>query len=199
MTLKPHSRAWYAQLAAQTGVYDYSWTQVLSAPSGETLFDTLLEELLTPEARVLEAGCGHGLDAQRYAGRVQSYTGYDFIPDYVTRARENVPEAEFVLWDSSREPVPEGFKGRFDLVTSRRGPTSVVLHLLELCAPGARPLRLSRRRNRRGACRGTSVGCRSGTGRAVAGSGKRFSADAGRLRTVSAVSWRRANPGGAWR
>ena len=38
-----------------------------------------------------------------------------------------------MLWDSSREPVPEGFKGRFDLVTSRRGPTSVVLHLLELC------------------------------------------------------------------
>ncbi len=140
MTLKPHSRAWYAQLAAETGVYEYPWTQVLSAPSGETLFDTLLEGLLTPEVHVLEAGCGHGRDAQRYAGRVRSYTGYDFIPAYVTRARENVPEAEFVVWDSSREPVPERFKGRFDLVFSRRGPTSVVLHLLELCAPGARVL-----------------------------------------------------------
>ncbi len=136
--MKPHSRAWYVQLAAQTGIYEYPWTQVLSAPSGETLFDALLEELLTPEAHMLEAGCGHGRDAQRYAGRVQSYTGYDFTPVYVARARENVPEAEFVLWDSSCEPVPESFERRFDLVFSRRGPTSVVLHLPELCAPGAR-------------------------------------------------------------
>lgn len=140
MIPKPHSRAWYAQLAAQMGVYEYPWTQVLSAPSGEVLFDTLLEGLLTPEAHVLEAGCGHGRDAQRYAHRVQSYTGYDFIPAYVTRSRENVPEAEFVFWDSSREPVLESLKKRFDLVIARRGPTSVVLHLPELCAPGARVL-----------------------------------------------------------
>ena len=138
--MKPHTRAWYARLAAETGVYDYPWTQVLSAPGGETLFDTLLENLLTPETHVLEAGCGHGRDAQKLAGRVQSYTGYDFTPAYVARARENVPEAEFVLWDSSREPVPESFRGRFNLVISRRGPTSVVSHLLELCAPGARVL-----------------------------------------------------------
>lgn len=140
MTLKPHSRAWYACLAAETGVYDYPWTQVLSTPSGETLFDALLEDLLTPEARVLEAGCGHGRDAQRFSGRAQSYTGYDFIPAYVARAREDVPKAEFVLWDSSREPVPESLKKRFDLVISRRGPTSVILHLPELCAPGAEVL-----------------------------------------------------------
>ena len=142
MIPKSHSRgrAWYAQLAAETGVYEYPWTQVLSAPSGEVLFETLLEGLLTPEAHVLEAGCGHGRDAQRYAERVQSYIGYDFIPVYVTRARENVPEAEFVVWDSSREPVPEHFKKHFDLVISRRGPTSVVLHLPELCASGARVL-----------------------------------------------------------
>ena len=135
--MKPHSRAWYAQLAAETGRYEYPWTQVLTAPSGETLFDTLLEEFLTPERRVLEAGCGHGRDARRYARRVRSYTGYDFTPAYVGRARQNAPQAEFVLWDSSREPVPEHLRGRFDLVISRRGPTSVISHLPELCAPGA--------------------------------------------------------------
>ncbi len=87
MALKPHSRAWYARLAAETGRYEYPWTQVLSAPGGETLFDTLLDEFLTPERRVLEAGCGHGRDAHKYAHRVRSYTGYDFTPVYVTRAR----------------------------------------------------------------------------------------------------------------
>lgn len=110
---------------------------MLSAPSGETLFDILLEELLTPESHVLEAGCGHGRDARRYAHRVGSYTGYDFTPEYVKRARQNAPQAEFVLWDSSREPVPEHLKGRFDLVMSRRGPTSVILHLPESCVSGA--------------------------------------------------------------
>ena len=139
MTVKPHSKAWYAQLAAETGTYEYPWTQVLGAPGGEALFDALLENLLTPKVNVLEAGCGHGRDAKRYAPRVQSYTGYDFIPVYVERARENAPQAEFVVWDSSREPVPN-FKKRFDLIISRRGPTSVIPHLPELCAPGAHVL-----------------------------------------------------------
>jgi SAM-dependent methyltransferase len=140
MALKPHSRAWYARLAAETGVYEHPWTQVLTAPSGETLFEVLLERLLTPECHVLEAGCGHGRDAQRWAHRVRSYTGYDFTPAFVARARQNMPQAEFVVWDSSREPVPERLKRRFTLVVSRRGPTSVLMHLLELCAPGAQVL-----------------------------------------------------------
>ena len=33
--------------------------------------------------------------------------------------------------------MPERLKGRFNLVLSRRGPTSVIQHLRELCAPGA--------------------------------------------------------------
>ena len=140
---KPHSKAWYAKLASQTGTYDYPWRQELNAPSGETLFDALLETLLTPELNVLEAGCGHGRDAQRYAPRVQSYTGYDFTPVYIERAGKDVPQAEFVVWDSSREPLPEHFKKRFDLVISRRGPTSVIPHLSALCASSAQVLCLN--------------------------------------------------------
>ncbi len=140
MIAKHRSKAWYANLAAETGVYEYPWTQVLSAPSGEELFDALLENLLTPELRVLEAGCGHGRDAKRYAPRVQSYTGYDFTPAYIERAGKDVPQAEFVVWDSSREPLPEHFKKRFNLVVSRRGPTSVIPHLPELCVPDAQVL-----------------------------------------------------------
>lgn len=61
----------------------------------------------------------------------------DFTPAYVARARQNAPQADFVLWDSSHEPVPEHLKGHFDLVISRRGPTSVIVHLPELCVPRA--------------------------------------------------------------
>lgn len=42
-----------------------------------------------------------------------------------------------MLWGSSREPTPEYLKGRFKLVLSRCGPTSVIKHLRELCTPGA--------------------------------------------------------------
>lgn len=197
MTLKPHSKAWYAKLAAETGGYTYPWTQVLNAPGGEALFDALLEYLLTPELNVLEAGCGHGLDAQRYAPRVQSYTGYDFTPVYVERARQNAPRAEFVVWDSSREPVPE-FGRRFDLVMSRRGPTSVIPHLLtaqvmhswcacSLYSPG-------RRRSTR---QGASSPNRLGTGRTVACLRQRFSSGSGGFYHLPAFSRRRAHFRGA--
>jgi cyclopropane fatty-acyl-phospholipid synthase-like methyltransferase len=39
-------------------------------PEPETTFTSILESLLEPNMRVLEAGCGHGPDAARYASRV---------------------------------------------------------------------------------------------------------------------------------
>lgn len=104
------------------------------------LFDALLEPLLTPETHVLEAGCGHGTDAKRFGPLAAGWTGYDFVPEMLGLARANAPEAEFVLWDSAKEPVPEALRGRFDLVVTRRGPTSFVSHLRELCRPGAKVL-----------------------------------------------------------
>lgn len=137
MSFKPHSKRWYAQLAEQSGEYIYPWRQTLVAPSGEALFDGLLDTLLTPESTVLEAGCGHGRDARRVAPGVRSYTGYDFTPGFLERARRDVPQGDFLLWDSSREPLPTTLEGRFDLVFSRRGPTSLIPHLRRLCRPGA--------------------------------------------------------------
>ncbi|ADV66677.1 class I SAM-dependent methyltransferase [Deinococcus maricopensis] len=138
--LTPHSREWYAALAARTGGYVHPWRQTLAGPSGEALFDALLEPLLTPDTRVLEAGCGHGVDAARFAPRVAHWTGYDFTPASLVRAQRDVPGATFVEWDSSSAPIPAGLRGPFDLIVSRRGPTSVIPHLRTLAAPGARVL-----------------------------------------------------------
>lgn len=47
-----------------------------------------------------------------------------------------MPNAAFVDWHSRREEIPEVISGRalFDLIVSRRGPTSVIQHLPALAA-----------------------------------------------------------------
>ena len=134
---EPHSREWYALQARERGGYFHPWNRALDGPEPETTFTGLLESLLGPETRVLEAGCGHGPDAARSAGRVARWTAYDRQPELLTLARRNAPEAWFSLWDG-RGAVPAALGGPFDLICSRRGPTSVIPHLPGLAAEGAR-------------------------------------------------------------
>lgn len=136
---EPHSRAWYAEQARTRGGYVHPWTKSLDGPDPEGLFDTLLAGLLHPGARVLEAGCGHGPDAVRFGAGVGHWTGYDRQPELLGLARQNAPDARFVLWDGRGE-VPAELHGPFDLIVSRRGPTGVVPHLPALAAPEARYL-----------------------------------------------------------
>lgn len=133
----PHSRAWYTELARELGGYRHPWRRTLTAPDPELAFDMLLLSLLTPGARVLEAGCGDGPDARRFGGQVSRWVGYDFVPELLNLARQRAPHAEFHGWDGRGE-LPAPLRGPFDLVVSRRGPTSVILRLNELTTPDAR-------------------------------------------------------------
>ncbi|MDX2007139.1 MAG: hypothetical protein SFU83_18015 [Meiothermus sp.] len=92
--MRPQSRAWFHHLAQTQGGYFYPWNQVLEAPGGEELFGALLEPLLTPQTRVLKAGCAEGKDADRFGPRAASWTGYDFVPEFVELDRRNIPAAE---------------------------------------------------------------------------------------------------------
>ena len=132
-----HSREFYARLARDLGGYFHPWQRALAGPNPELLLDVLLTSLLTPETRVLEAGCGHGLDAARFGGGAACWAAYDFVPEMVELARRNAPHAQFFEWNG-KSGVPDGLRGPFDLIVSRRGPTSVILRLNELAAPGAR-------------------------------------------------------------
>ena len=134
---EPHSREWYALQARERGGYFQPWKRTLDGPEPETTFTSLLESLLGPETRVLEAGCGHGPDAARYASRAARWASYDRQPELLALARVNAPQADFSLWDG-RGPVPADLRGPFDLLCSRRGPTSLIPHLPTLAAQGAR-------------------------------------------------------------
>lgn len=133
----PHSREWYANLARELGGYRHPWNRRLSGPAPELLFDTMLLALLSPQLRVLEAGCGDGLDARRFGGQAVAWVGYDFVPELLALARQNAPQAEFYEWDGKGEP-PATLRIPFDLIVSRRGPTSVIRQLPVLAAPDAR-------------------------------------------------------------
>ncbi|MFC4426243.1 class I SAM-dependent methyltransferase [Deinococcus navajonensis] len=133
----PHSREWYTRLAHDLGGYGHAWTRVLSGPDPELTFDLTLAGLLTPQTWVLEAGCGHGPDAARFGPQVRQWTAYDFVPALLEQARRNAPQVSLVLWDGKGKR-PTALHGSFDLIVSRRGPTSVILRLPELAAPGAR-------------------------------------------------------------
>lgn len=137
MDEKPHSREWYACLAQRLEGYRHPWQRTLDAPDPELIFDALLMMHLNPDTRVLEAGCGHGPDALRFGPLCAHWTGYDFVPDLVDMARKNAPQAEFHLWDG-KQAVPPRLTGPFDLIVSRRGPTSVIPHLPAVAATNAR-------------------------------------------------------------
>ena len=119
------------------GDYVLPWKQDLLGVSGEEMFVSLLEQHIAAAKSVLEAGCAGGRDAALYAPKVKSWMGYDFTPQFLETARgKGIPNASFVDWHSSREPIPIAIleAAPFDLIVSRRGPTSVIQHLPALAA-----------------------------------------------------------------
>ena len=126
MNFEPHSREWYAAIP---GDYVLPWKQDLLGVSGETMFVALLEQHILAAKSVLEAGCAGGRDAALYAPKVKSWMGYDFAPQFLETARaRQLPNATFIDWDSGHEGIPNDISARapFDLIFSRRGPTSVI-------------------------------------------------------------------------
>ena len=134
---QPHSREWYAQIARDLGTYQHPWTRHLDGPDPELTYDALLSTLLSGDMWVLEAGCADGKDAARYGPHTSAWVGYDRESGFLDAARRSAPNATFVIWDGQGK-VPGALRGPFNLIVSRRGPTSVIDHLPALAAPGAR-------------------------------------------------------------
>lgn len=80
-----------------------------------------------PPGRALDAACGTGRHAAHLVGRGHDVVGVDVTPEMLTRARQNVPEAEFREGDLRQLPVGEA---EFDLVVC----ALALAHLPELNA-----------------------------------------------------------------
>ena len=98
----------YGRLARELGGYFHLWQRTLSGPDPELTFDLLLSDLLTPQTRVLEAGCGHGPDAVRFGPLAAHWAAYDFTPELLELASRNAPNGDFYLWNSKTDILLRG-------------------------------------------------------------------------------------------
>ncbi|HEY9906176.1 MAG TPA: methyltransferase domain-containing protein, partial [Thermosynechococcaceae cyanobacterium] len=111
--------------------YRYQWLydgfSRLAALSvgGEARFRQLaLEGLeITPDSKVLDLCCGSGQTTRFLVQRSRHVTGLDASPRSLQRARQNVPQANYVEAFAEEIPLPEN---QFDFVH-----VSVALHEME--------------------------------------------------------------------
>ncbi len=106
-------------------LYDgISWLAALGV-GGERRFRQLaLEGLeIAPETKVLDLCCGAGPATQVLVARSRHVTGLDASPNAIKRARERVPQADYVEAFAEKMPFPDN---QFDLVH-----TSTALHEME--------------------------------------------------------------------
>jgi SAM-dependent methyltransferase len=140
-------------LAAQQGGYFYPWRAALGAGNGEDAYTQFVEDHLSLDKVVLDAGCGHGTDMLAFAPKVRRFIGYDAVQSFIAVARRRADEAgltnvELVAANSSPRlnggealiPVADH---ALDLIVSRRGPTNWIADARRVCRPGARLIQLN--------------------------------------------------------
>src|SRR5215207_209935 len=90
--------------------YDALSARYDQAYGGDAKYQAWLAELLSNlprESRVLDLGCGSGIPvAKTLAAAGHRVTGVDISEVQIARAREAVPEAEFIQADATRVRFP---------------------------------------------------------------------------------------------
>lgn len=66
----------------------------------------LVTERLSPNAKVLDVGCGAGIPVARHLAATFSLTGIDIAANMIALAEKNVPTAKFVIADAMEAEFP---------------------------------------------------------------------------------------------
>jgi len=64
-------------------------------------------ELLAPNSKVLDAGCGAGIPITQMLAEQFDVIGVDFSEEQIERARKNVPSAQFTCTDMTQLDLPD--------------------------------------------------------------------------------------------
>ena len=132
------SMEWYDIIAKKNGGYKNNATYKVEGVSGESIFEKQLIELIKESKIVLDAGCGHGEFTLKISKYSRKIIGFDNSIELIRLANEllidsQVCNLEFVLAGTNdKDGLP--FKDEsFDLIYTRRGPTSIIrnCHLLK--------------------------------------------------------------------
>ena len=133
-------------LARTYGGFTSPWRSVVDGWSGEDAYTALLAKHIARDVVVVEAGCGHGVEAIDLAARAGRVIAFDAVEAFIDIARRDasdrgVENVEFITADCSPKrnhgkavlPVPDGVA---DLIASRRGPTSWIPDASRVLRPG---------------------------------------------------------------
>jgi SAM-dependent methyltransferase len=122
---------WYNQIALRNGGYKSKAKYTKTGFSGEDIFEKTLFDIIKPNYTVLDAGCGDGSFTLQIANKVKQIYGFDYSSVLIGMAEENknnsgMKNINFVF-ASTKSKLPF-MDNQFDLVFSRRGPTSIIEH-----------------------------------------------------------------------
>jgi len=147
MSLKPHSPAWYDNLAHIQQSYYYPWQTTLPLFHGEDVYQEMVRQHLSPTSDVLEVACAQGEFARSLAPHCQSITAYDRILPWIQSAQQEansqgLTNITFLCHDSSLEanngqaclPAPDD---AFDLLICSKGPFHWIDDARRVARPGA--------------------------------------------------------------
>ena len=95
MNYKETVKAGYNQIANQ-----YLTTRTADSDDVRLLSDFI--ELLAPNAKILDAGCGAGIPISRLLAEGFEVTGVDFSEAQIELAKKNVPNAKFLCEDMTK-------------------------------------------------------------------------------------------------
>jgi len=86
---------------------DYLAARTIDSEDVRLLADFI--DLLSPDAKVLDAGCGAGIPITRKLAEQFDVTGVDFSSTQIELAKQNVPNAKFLCEDLIELHFPENF------------------------------------------------------------------------------------------
>jgi SAM-dependent methyltransferase len=125
------SDIWYDEIARRNGGYLNNSKYRKIGISGEGVFKDILIRLVKPSFSVLDAGCGHGEFTHTIAAYAKEVIGFDYSAELIKIAKRLKSDkgngnVDFVFASTKTKlPFPDDY---FDLIYSRRGPTSIIEH-----------------------------------------------------------------------
>lgn len=122
---------WYDMIAKRNGGYKSDAIFAVEGISGEDVFEEELIQMLHTSKSTLDSGCGHGEFTIKMAKYTDKIVGFDASREMIKIANSlkehyKINNVNFIN-ASTKAELPFANE-QFDLIYSRRGPTSIACH-----------------------------------------------------------------------
>jgi SAM-dependent methyltransferase len=141
--LQAHTFAWYERLSEEQKGYYYPWHSILQKNHGEDSYREILQNELTTNDVVLDAGCGSGELTNEIAQWCKHIYGYDCVKNFIDIANKNRNEnATFIIHESKQNGIPKINHDGIDYFISSKGPANWIADSRRVARPDAKMIML---------------------------------------------------------